>query len=467
MVKKALLYIRVSTSKQDRDGYSIPLQKERLIAYCKAKGWVVAGVYVDPGFSGASLDRPGMMALIDAVNEKKGDVVLVYKLDRLSRSQRDVLYVLEDVFEPQGISFVSMQESFDTSTVYGKAMLGILSVFSQMEREVIAERTLMGRAGRAEAGYWHGGGTDPIAYDYIDGELVVNEEEAAQVRAVYELFAAGYSVSEICRRMDGRRTKHGDWSHTSTVGNVLDNPLYAGTVHFDGVEVPGRHTPIVSRDLDRKVKARRKRLLRAEAAGDSAYLLTSMVYCESCGARYFPNKRPNGRVVYSCHSRAKKNKKMVRDPNCKAPHFPVADLDAMVEAEILRFAEDPALLDEIIKKRAADGSGSNAAGVTEDLQRLDGEIRRLMDLLQHDQMASVGEIAERIAELHAERSKLDPGLPETATRQYDVETSKGLLLDIHYGWSSFDLRGRRAMLLQLIDGVHISDEGIRVTWSFV
>lgn len=468
MVKKALLYIRVSTSKQDRDGYSIPLQKERLIAFCKAKGWVVAGVFVDPGFSGASLERPGMMALIDAVNKKKGDVVLVYKLDRLSRSQRDVLYVLEDVFEPQGIAFVSMQESFDTSTVYGKAMLGILSVFSQMEREVIAERTLMGRAGRAEDGFWHGGGTDPIGYDYIDGELVVNKEEAAQVRQVYELYAAGYSVSEICRRMDGCKTKHGDWSHTSTVGNVLDNPLYAGTIHFDGVEGSGRHTALVSRELDGKVKARRERLLRLESAGDSAYLLTSMIYCETCGARYFPNRRPNGRVVYSCHSRAKKNKKMVRDPNCKAPHIPIEDLDAMVTAEVLALASDPSQVDELIKKRAADDGGSNvAAGVSEELERLDMEIGRLMDLLQHDQMVSVGDIAERIAQLHAERTKLDPGLRETATRQYSVETSMGLLLDIHYGWSGFDLRGRRAMLLQLIDGVQISNEGIRVTWSFV
>lgn len=433
----------------------------------RPKVGLLRGCSSTQGILGPHWNVPGIVSLVDGVRDGKFDVVLVYKLDRLSRSQRDTLFLIEEVFMTNNTDFVSMQESFDTSSIYGRAMLGVLSVFAQMERETIAERTLMGRAGRAEAGYWHGGGTAPIAYDYVDGELVVNEEEAAQVRQVYELFAAGYSVSEISRRMDGRRTKHGDWSHTSTVGNVLDNPLYAGTVHFDGVEAPGRHTPLVSRELDRKVKARRARLLRAEAAGDSAYLLTSMVYCASCGARYFPNKRPNGRVVYSCHSRAKKNKKMVRDPHCRAPHIPVADLDAMVETEVLRLAENPAGLDEIIKKRAADGSGSDAAGVTEVLQRLDGEIRRLMDLLQHDQMASVGEIAERIAQLHAERSKLDPGLRETATKQYSVETSKGLLLDIHYGWSSFDLRGRRAMLLQLIDGVHISDEGIRVTWSFV
>lgn len=467
-MKRVLIYIRVSTTRQEQEGYSIPLQKERLIAYCKAKGWAVAGVFIDPGHSGSSLDRPGITALIEAVKSGEFDVVLVYKLDRLSRSQRDTLFLIEDIFMANGTDFVSMQESFDTTTIYGRAMVGILSVFAQMERETITERTLMGRAGRAEDGYWHGGGTSPIGYDYIDGELVVNEEEAAQVRDVYDMYAAGYSVSEISRRMDGRTTKHGDWSHTSTVGNVLDNPLYAGTVHFDGVEAPGRHTAIVSEEVDRKVKFRRSRLLRVEAAGDSSYLLTSMIYCDCCGARYFPNKRPNGRVVYSCHSRAKKNKKMVKDPNCKAPHIPVEDLDAMVVYEVMSLAADPSQVDALIKKRAADGSGPVvAAGVSEEIKRLDGEISRLMDLLQHDQVASVGDIAERISKVHAERMKLDPGLRESVPRHYDVEVAKGFLNDVRYVWSSLDLRGRRSYLLQLIDGVHIGDNGIRIAWSFL
>lgn len=466
-MKRTALYIRVSTTRQEQEGYSIPLQKERLIAYCKAKGWAVAGVFIDPGHSGSTLERPGITALVDGVKDGKFDVVLVYKLDRLSRSQKDTLFLIEDVFMANGTDFVSMQESFDTTTIYGRAMVGILSVFAQMERETITERTLMGRAGRAEDGYWHGGGTDPIGYDYVDGELVVNEEEAAQVRDVYDMYAAGFSVSEISRRMDGRRTKHGDWSHTSTVGNVLDNPLYAGTIHFDGVRGPGRHTPVVSEELDRKVKARRSRLLRVEAAGDSAYLLTSMIYCDCCGARYFPNKRPNGRVVYSCHSRAKKNKKMVRDPGCKAPHIAVEDLDAMVVFEVMTLAANPAQVDALIKKEAAGDGGSGSAGVSEEIKRLDGEISRLMDLLQYDQVASVGDIAERISKVHAERAKLDYGMRESVPRHYDVEMVKGILYDIRYVWSSLDVRAKRSYLLQLIDGVHISDGGIRVSWSFL
>lgn len=466
-MKKIAIYIRVSTARQDQEGYSIPLQKERLFAYCKAKGWVVAGLFIDPGHSGSTLERPGMASLIEGVEAGKFDAVLVYKLDRLSRSQKDTLYLIEDIFMANNTDFVSMQESFDTSTIYGRAMVGILSVFAQMERETITERTLMGRAGRAEEGLWHGGGTSPIGYDYIDGELVVNKEESRQVQTVYNLYASGFSVTEITRRMDGYKTKHGDWSHTSTVGNVLDNPLYAGTVHFDGVHGPGKHTPIVSQEVDQKVKARRERLRHAEASGDSAFLLTGLIYCANCGARYFPNKRPNGKVVYSCHSRAKKNKKMIKDPNCKAPHIPVEDLDAMVEAKVLRLAEDPSQVDEIIKKRAAREGDSQAAGRSgEKVRQLDQEIGRLMDLLQHDALASVGEIAERIEKVHAERMKLVPSLRENVPRQFDVGAAKVLLHDIRFGWARLDLRGRRSFLLQLIDRVQINAEDIRVLWSF-
>lgn len=465
-MKKVALYVRVSTARQDQEGYSIPLQKERLIAYCKAKGWVVAGIFVDPGHSGSSLDRPGITALMEGVAAGKYDVVLVYKLDRLSRSQKDTLYLIEDVFMANKTDFVSMQESFDTTTIYGRAMVGILSVFAQMERETIAERTLMGRAGRAEEGWWHGGGTDPIGFDYVDGVLVINKEEAKQVRAVYNLFASGFSVTEISRRMEGYKTKHGDWSHTSTVGNVLDNPLYAGIVHFDGVEVRGRHAAIVDPDVDARVKARRARLRRVEAAGDSNYLLTGIIYCADCGARYFPNKRPNGKVVYSCHSRAKKNKKMIKDPNCKAPHIRVEELDATIEAEVLRLAEDPSQVDEIIKKRAAGESDSNTGSKSEEVQRLDGELSRLMDSLQYDTLVSVEEIAERISKVHAERMALVPSVREFVPRHYDVEAAKMLLNDIRYGWSKLDLRGRRSFLVQLIDRVHINAGGVRIAWSF-
>lgn len=464
-MKRVVIYIRVSTARQDLEGYSIPMQKERLIAYCRAQGWVVSGMYIDPGHSGATLERPGMESLIQGVKDGKYDVVLVYKLDRLSRSQKDTLYLIEDIFMKNDVAFVSMQESFDTSTVFGLAMVGILSVFGQMERSTIVERTMMGRVGRAEKGYWHGGGDWPIGYNYVDGELVVDPVEAQQVRDVYAMYADGYSVTEISRRMEGRTTKHGDWSHTGTVGNVLDNPLYAGYIHFDGVLEKGQHDAIVPAELNRKVKARRKRLRHAESSGDSAYLMTGLIYCDCCGARYFPNKRPNKTVVYSCHSRAKKSKSMVKDPACKAPHIPLADLDTMVEEEVLRLIREPELVEDVIKKRTAEVGGSDSSRSGE-VERLDAEIDRLMDLLQYDQLTPVAEIAERIDKAHTERMRIMPKNQSDAPRYFDIAGFKILLRDVAFSWDAADVRGRRSFLFQLIDGVYINAEGeLRIEWS--
>ena len=179
-MKRAALYVRVSTQEQAQEGYSIGEQKDRLVAYCKAQEWIISDIYVDGGYSGANLNRPGIQRLM--TETEKFDIVLVYKLDRLSRSQRDTLYLIEEIFLPNKVDFVSMQESFDTSSPFGKAMIGLLAVFAQLEREQIKERTKMGKRARAKAGLHHGAGFIPIGYNYQDGKLIVNPYEAEQVK---------------------------------------------------------------------------------------------------------------------------------------------------------------------------------------------------------------------------------------------------------------------------------------------
>jgi len=149
-----ILYIRVSTEAQAEEGYSIPAQQERLEAYCRAMGWMNYQFYIDPGFSGSNLNRPQMQQLIADVNAGKVCAVVVYKLDRLSRSQKDTLYLIEDVFIPNDVAFVSLNENIDTGTPYGRAMIGILSAFAQLERENIYMRTRMGMLERVKQGYW-------------------------------------------------------------------------------------------------------------------------------------------------------------------------------------------------------------------------------------------------------------------------------------------------------------------------
>ena len=176
--RKAAIYIRVSTDFQAEEGYSIDAQKEQLTAYCVSKSIKNYEYYIDGGWSGSNIERPEIQRLIKDVKEDKISHVIVYKLDRLSRSQKDTLYLIEDVFNPHGVDFVSLNESMDTSTPMGRLMLGILSAFAQLERENIRLRTRMGMKERVKAGLWMGGGRVPFGYDYDKekGILVPNKD---------------------------------------------------------------------------------------------------------------------------------------------------------------------------------------------------------------------------------------------------------------------------------------------------
>ena len=223
MATKVAIYVRVSTQEQAQEGYSIDAQTERLQAYCRAKDWTVFGVYTDAGYSGSNTKRPDLQRLLTDVRAGLVDCVLVYKLDRLSRSQKDTLMLIEDTFLAAGVAFVSMSENFDTSTPLGRAMVGILSVFAQLEREQIRERMAMGRAERARQGLYHGGGWKPFGYDYVDGRLVVNPIEAEAVKDTYRLFldehATFYEISKYIETHYGRSIDH------AVVRSILDTPI--------------------------------------------------------------------------------------------------------------------------------------------------------------------------------------------------------------------------------------------------
>jgi site-specific DNA recombinase len=237
------LYIRVSTQEQAKEGYSIGEQEERLKNYCKAMLWDIYKIYVDPGYSGGDTDRPGLQDMIKDVEDGNLEKVVVYKLDRLSRSQKDTLYLIEDVFLKNNTDFVSMTENFDTSTSFGRAMIGILAVFAQLEREKIKERMSMGKEARAKLGKWNGG-TEPIGYDYsiADDMLYVNEYEQIQLKELRELFLSGTPLRtiETLFREKGYKHKHGVWD-PKAMRRVLRSKIYLGYLNYLGEWYPGDH----------------------------------------------------------------------------------------------------------------------------------------------------------------------------------------------------------------------------------
>ena len=173
---RVALYIRVSTQEQAKEGYSIGEQEDRLRKFADAHDWTIVKIYTDAGHSGANQERPALQDMIMDIKAGLIDKVAVYKLDRLSRSQKDTLELIEDVMLANKCDFESMTEKFDTATSFGRAMVGILAVFAQLEREQIKERMSMGMEARLKTGKWRGG-LVPFGYDYEKAldKLVVNE----------------------------------------------------------------------------------------------------------------------------------------------------------------------------------------------------------------------------------------------------------------------------------------------------
>lgn len=264
---RVAIYIRVSTEEQAQHGYSIDAQKDRLIAYCTSQGWSDYKIYIDDGYTGTKMIRPALNRLIRHIEDGKIDLVVVYKLDRLSRKQLDVLYLLEEVFEKHNVGFKSATEPFETTTPFGKAMIGILAVFAQLERDMIVERTTIGRRQRVSKGEWYGGRI-PFGYkmNRETKQLEIVPEEAKIIKEIYKMYLQGNSRLSIAE-WAAERTKARVIDH-SVIRNILSRPVYMGKLSNAGNVVDGKHEAIIDEKTWHAVQKEtkeRKRELRLSA----------------------------------------------------------------------------------------------------------------------------------------------------------------------------------------------------------
>ena len=269
--RRCAIYTRKSTEEGlDKAFNSLDAQREACAAYVMSQqheGWtLVPDVYDDGGFSGGTIDRPALQQLLADVRAGRVDVVVVYKIDRLTRSLSDFAKIV-DVLDAASASFVSVTQAFSTTTSMGRLTLNVLLSFAQFEREVIAERIRDKVAASKARGMWMGGPV-PLGYEVQDRKLVVVPEEAATVQAIMERYLASESVRTLVEelRSDGIVSKQRKMRDGSTKGGtpflrgalcwLLSNRVYVGeTVHKDNV-YPGQHDAIVSRDLFDAVQAK-------------------------------------------------------------------------------------------------------------------------------------------------------------------------------------------------------------------
>lgn len=471
---RVVIYIRVSTVEQAKEGYSIEAQREKLINYCKARGWFIVDILVDPGHSGATLARPAIELLVSNIN--KYDIVLVYKLDRLSRSQRDTLHLIEEIFLPNGVDFVSMQESFDTSTSFGRAMIGILSVFAQLERETIRDRIMMGRSERARQGLYHGGKLTPIGYEKGEnGQLVINDYEAMQVREAFKLYLEGNGAEVIAAKLHDKGFTYnygngnGDWKSPNSVRRVLSNDIYIGTITFADIVTKEAHPPIIDMDTWNRAQARRRFQSENLAGGFTHnYLLSGFLYCGECGARYAVRDEGN-RKNYVCYTRAGNVKRMKRADRCENKIYRVELLDAMVDSEIRRLIFEPDYLKNLLSIEKPVKVEDQTTIIQKQVDELDTQISKLMDLYLYDKMP-VQSITERVNEIQNKKSALQAQLiaqdSASEAQKPDEKDIVALLHDVSLVWELAEAHEKREVLNTLLHGIDVYSDRINYRWKF-
>ena len=457
-MKKALLYIRVSTQEQAKEGYSIGEQEERLKAYCKAHGWKVARIFTDGGYSGGNTRRPALTELISAVENHQADTVLVYKLDRLSRSQKDTLTLI-DLFLQNNCDFVSMTENFDTSSPFGRAMIGILSVFAQLEREQIKERMTMGKEGRAKEGKWRGGGNVPIGYIQKDGLLVVNKFEAMQIRELHRLFQQGVPVYRICNEFTAKGYTHNNkaWQ-PRTAKRVLLNPLYTGKIiHHDSI-YDGQHEAIIDEETFNKSVALMNSKPHMTRPSKSTYL-GGLLYCAHCGGRYgVKGWSKNGKDYrrYSCYSRNKTIKSMIVDPNCRNKNWNKDELDDLIIGEIKKLKIDKNFK-ELIK-----APEKNNKLIMKELDKLDAQKSRFLDLYGLGNY-TLEELQKKVDAIMEKREKLEKELIQADLSVSDAQVIINSFDDVLNNGNFNEIK---SLIDALIERIEIDNDDVTIYWRF-
>lgn len=468
------IYIRVSTQEQADEGYSIEEQKKRLLSFCDAKNWTIYKIYIDPGYSGSNLNRPAIQELIKDAEHHYFDMVLIYKLDRLSRSQKDTMHLLEDVFLKNKVDLVAMSESFDTSSPLGVAMVGILAVFAQLERENIKERTSIGRKARVSEGHFHGSHA-PLGYSFKPGgnDLEVNPYESVIILDIFKKFLSGESINAIAKDMYNNYGNNlREWTNT-TVRRILRNPVYIGKVRYGKDIFDGIHEPLISPNDFSKVQAvlvRNKELYRRmyednARAGTADHLLTGLLYCGDCGARMAYNKVSKNVRRYSCYSVSRKNKSLIRSDYCTNRLNPYSDkeLEELILGEISKLAQFP---DNVIETIEQTRPEDKSTPLINRLNDIDSQINKLLDLYQLG-FTDLSQISEKLESLKDEKNKLEMQLKKLKiVPTVDVDTVYETLEDfddlLEYGTS----QEINSIVHTLIDKIVVLNDDIKIYWSF-
>lgn len=439
------LYRRVSTDKQADEGYSLDVQLDKLQAYAKTFHDVRdIRVYTDDGYSGSSLDRPGMGQLIKDIETGIITHVIVVKLDRLSRSQKDTLHLIEDIMIPANVAFISIMESFNTDTAFGRAMVGILSVFAQLERENIFERTRGGMQKRVEKGYWPGGGRTPYGYDYDPAQgILIPNRDAETVRHIYDRYLSGASMQRIADDLGLKYEK--------VVYNIITRKSNAGYIVYNGEEYKGLHEPIISLETYTQAMQLLADRSSAKLVTKTDHLLAGMCYCGKCGAKMRYMKWGKAGYKLVCYSQQRSKQYLVKDPNCDMPAPFAEDVEAGVIKALFAASKD-----KLSDSKKTINAESITAVLQEQLSRAEAKLRRLYSLYgdsgDNYLLDAINETKDNIAQINT--SIADENEKESVA--LSIINTYQRLDGIEDAWPQMSVQEKRVVLTSVIEHITIS-----------
>ncbi|MEK5207519.1 recombinase family protein [Psychrobacillus sp. FSL H8-0510] len=308
------MYIRVSTAEQAEEGYSISAQEEKLEAYCKAQGWTNYKTYIDDGISGKSTQRPKLQLLMNDIKQGKINMILVYRLDRFTRSVRD-LHNLLDYLETYNCKFRSATEMYDTSTAMGRMFIGLVALMAEWETANMSERIKLALDKRV-AGGERGGGNIPFGFDVMEGVLVKNDQGKI-LMGILDKIEKGWSASKVADYIQSIDTTR-SWTHHAIIRIVRNPNLYGATRWKEKLFENTHESYITKEHFDKLQKILNDHAKSPRKNVDSIYLFQGVLICPSCGNpmsvnRFFYKAKSEGIVKEGVTYRCKPCEKVGND----------------------------------------------------------------------------------------------------------------------------------------------------------
>lgn len=348
-MKRVATYNRVSTKEQALEGFSLKAQTVEMNKRIAEEGWLFQAAYTDDGYSGSTIQgRPNMRMLLADAKQRKFDVLIIHRIDRLSRNLQEALQIVEMLME-HGIQLVSISENLDLTSSMGKLLFQLMGTFAEFERETISDRVKHGLKERAKAGKYSGAAV--LGYNFQDGFLQVNEQEADIIRFIFEQANENKGYMKIVNLLNanGMKTKKGCLFSIATVREILNNPLYIGKIRYNLNEdwtrqrrkgskenvllVDGEHEGIISTDLWENVQ-KLKALRSRKTTSSRPYILSGLMRCPICKYKMVANKSKSS-AYYTCSQYHNKGREAC------SPHLFNADvIERIVEGHVMEYLSE-------------------------------------------------------------------------------------------------------------------------------